>query len=165
MATLDLLSAKPDIFLRLELAKSGLVKGEASGEHADEVLLTGWSWGMQARTSMGTGGTAGKASLQEIQFAKIVDKATPILMTALRNNDVVRQAVLTMRKSGNPPHEFFVMTVKQGRLTELQIGVSQDGILPTETWTLSFREIEVNYRPQDDANSLGGSATFTDVLS
>jgi type VI secretion system secreted protein Hcp len=68
--------SKGDMFLKIDGAKQGPIKGEAQDrEHASEIDILGWSWGMRAQTGMGAGGETGKSTLQELTVAKRVDSA------------------------------------------------------------------------------------------
>ena len=50
--------ATGDLFLKLETARQGPVKGESQdSKHAGEIDLIGWRWGMDAKTAMGGAGS------------------------------------------------------------------------------------------------------------
>jgi type VI secretion system secreted protein Hcp len=90
-----------DMFLMIKGAKHGLIKGECQDDtHKGEIDVLSWSWGMQARPSLGGGGASGKASINELKVVKRVDSASTALMLALRTNESIQKAVLTLRKAG-----------------------------------------------------------------
>ena len=78
-----------DMFLMVKGAKHGLIKGEAlDNAHKEEIEVMSWSWGMQARPSLGGGGASGKATVNDLKIVKKVDSASTALMSALRTNEV-----------------------------------------------------------------------------
>ena len=71
----------PVMFLKIETAKQGAIKGESQdGAHKNEIDVVGWSWGMQAHTSLGAAGNAPKATVSELDILKRVDSASTALM-------------------------------------------------------------------------------------
>src|SRR5512146_2262339 len=94
-----------DMFLKIESARQGAIKGEAQDEnHKDEIDVVNWSWGMEAKTALSGGGASPKATLSELSIVKQVDSASTGLMSAMRNNELISKAVLTVRKAGGVPH-------------------------------------------------------------
>src|SRR6185295_14971455 len=93
--------SRSDMFLKLDTARQGPLKGEAQDEkHKDEIDVVSWSWGMRAQTALGGAGKTGKATLDELNVVKRVDSASTGLMAAMRNNEVIKKGVLTVRKAG-----------------------------------------------------------------
>jgi type VI secretion system secreted protein Hcp len=89
------------MFLMVKGARTGVIKGEAQDEgHKSEIDVLSWSWGMQAKVSLGGGLATGKANVQELKIVKKIDSATTPLMSALRTNEQIQKAVLTVRKAG-----------------------------------------------------------------
>ena len=81
--------------------------------------MLSWSWGMQGRATHGGGTATGKAIVRELKIVKRVDSASTALMSALRSNEMITEAVLTLRKAGKGQLEFLKITIEQGRLTGL----------------------------------------------
>ena len=142
--------AKGDMFLKVEGARSGAIKGESSDvARKDEIDIVSWSWGMRAQTEMGGGGTAGKASMRELALRKRVDSASTGLMSAMRNNEQIKSAVLTVRKAGSQPLDYFKITIENGRITAIDVESAGDGSPDlVERLSLSFQKINVEYVPQ-----------------
>lgn len=152
-----------DIFLKLDLARSGAVKGESDDStHKDEIVLTGWSWGITASSAMGAGGPATKATIQTLRLTKNFDRSSPVLMSAVRNNDSVKKAVLTMRKAGGGQQEYLKITIEKGRVTDYE--VSTEGPRAVERFVFSFKKIDVEYRQQSADGQLGGGVSFSDEI-
>jgi type VI secretion system secreted protein Hcp len=154
-----------DIFLSVKGASSGPIKGESQDSaHAKEIDVVSWSWGMQARPSLGGGGATGRAVVNELKIVKRVDSASTALMAALRNNEMITKAVLTQRKAGKTPLEFLKVTIEQGRVTGLTIdaGDLSGGPDLFEHLTFAFNKITVEYVPQGADGQALGSMLYTD---
>ena len=90
-----------DMFLMVKGAKGGVIKGEAlDSSHKGEIDVLSWSWGMHSRPALSGGGASGKAAVHELKIVKRVDSASTALMSALRTNEMIVKAVLTLRKAG-----------------------------------------------------------------
>ena len=154
-----------DMFLMVKGAKGGVIKGEAQDDsHKAEIDIVSWSWGMHARPSLGGGTPSGKAAVHELKVVKRVDSASTALMAALRNNELIVKAVLTLRKAGKTPLEYLKVTIEQGRVTSLNIeGGDKSGSAELfEHVSFSFNKITVDYVPQGkDGQPLGGMS-YTD---
>jgi type VI secretion system secreted protein Hcp len=155
--------ARGDMFLKIETAKQGPIKGESQdAAHKSEIDVVSWSWGMQAHTGLGAAGNAPKATVSELDILKRVDSSSTALMSALRNNDLVKKAILIVRKSGSNPLEYMKITVQEGRITALN--VQSDDTELRERLTLSFKRINVEYTPQGEDGRARGAMSFeTDV--
>jgi type VI secretion system secreted protein Hcp len=150
-----------DVFLKVESARQGPIKGESQDEsHKGEIDVASWSWGMQAQTTI-AGGTAGKATVNELVISKKIDSASTALMAAMRNNEVIKKAVLTMRKAGSKQHEFFKFTLQNGRITRLDLQADSPGTPDyTETLSISFQKLSVEYVPQGVDGQPRGAMVF-----
>lgn len=154
-----------DMFLSVKGAKSGEIKGESlDNVHANEIDVLSWSWGMQGRATLGGGVASGKAIVRELKIVKRVDSSSTALMAALRSNEVITKAVLTLRKAGKSPLEFLKITIEQGRLTGLSIEAGDQSGSPQvfEDLTFTFNKITVEYTPQGKDGLARGSMLFTD---
>jgi type VI secretion system secreted protein Hcp len=160
--------AQGDMFFKIESARQGPIKGEAQDEnHKDEIDVNDWSWGMQAKTTLSGGGASPKATLNELSIVKQVDSASTGLMSAMRNNELIQKAVLTVRKAGGDPHEYFKITIEKGRITSLDVDTSNfvsSGYL-SERLSLAFQKISVEYVPQGREGLPQGSMLFDAEIS
>ena len=154
-----------DMFLSVKGARAGLIKGESQDDtHKGEIEVVSWSWGMQARSSLGGEGVAatGRPSIHELKVIKRVDSASTALMSALRTNEPISKAVLTVRKAGTFPLEYLKVTIEGGRVTGLSIEADDETPELVEHLSFSFNKITVEYVPQGkDGQGLGGMV-FTD---
>ena len=154
-----------DIFLSIKGARSGVIKGESQDvAHAKEIDVVSWSWGMQARSTLGGGIATGKAIVNDLKVVKRVDSASTPLMSALRTNELITKAVLTQRKAGRTALEFLKVTIEQGRVTGLTIEAGDQEGSPDlfEHLTFAFNKITVEYTPQGKDGQPMGSMTYMD---
>lgn len=154
-----------DMFLSVNGARHGQINGEAQDEkHKNEVEVLAWSWGMQGKASLGGGAATGKATMRELRIIKRIDKASTALMSALRTNEPIKEAVLTVRKTGKKPLEYLKITIEDGRVMALDIeaGDVTNSSTVVEKVTFSFNKISVVYTPQGADGQALGSTSFED---
>jgi type VI secretion system secreted protein Hcp len=158
-------SGTGDMFLKVKGARTGPINGESNDpKHKDEIEVLSWSWGMQAQQSLGGGEATGKSSLAELKIAKKVDKASTALMVALRTNELIQEAVLTIRKAGTGQLEYLKIKIEQGRVTSLVIegGDESGGAALRERVSFAFNRITVDYTPQGPDGQPRGATSFMD---
>lgn len=156
-----------DMFLAVKGARSGAIKGESQDKaHKGEIDVLGWSWGMQGKPSLGVGTAVGAVAANELKITKKADSATTALMSAVRSNEPIKEAVLTVRKaaSGGRPLDYLKITIEQGRITALNIEAGDSGgsAEVVEHVNFSFNKITVEYVPQGNDGLPGGSMMYTD---
>jgi len=155
-----------DMFLSVKGQKAGLIKGEAQDlKHANEIQVVSWSWGMQGKPSLaGANSPSGRVSIRELKIVKTIDSASTALMAALRTNEMITKAVLTVRKAGSKPLEYLKITIENGRVTALSIdaGDGPTGTEVVEQVSFSFNKIMVDYIPQGKDGQSGAGTTFQD---
>ena len=135
------------------------VTGEAGdADHKSEIEVVSWSWGMQASVSAASGEAYGKSTISELEIVKRVDQASPTLMMYLRNNKLVGQAKLTVRKAGKTPVEYFTIDLKKVRVTSIKLESS--GLDLVERLRLGFAVVTVTYTPQDSKGGPGAANVF-----
>jgi len=162
-----------DMFLMVKGAQHGLIKGESQDKsHKDEIEVLAWSWGMQGKAHLSGGGSTGKASMHDLKITKRVDSSSTALMLALRTNEPITKAVLTLRKAGKTQLEYMKITIEQARVMSLMIdggsesnGSGVGGAGELERITFSFNKIEVEYVPQDKDGFAKGGMKFEDQWS
>ena len=163
------LAGAGDMFLSVKGSKHGQINGESQDDstHKGEIEVLGWSWGIQGKPSLGGGGASGKATIRELKIIKRVDKASTALMSALRTNEEIKEAVLTLRKTGKTPVEYLKITIGQGRIVSLDIeaGDTSGSSTLVERVSFSFNKIEVEYTPQGADGQPQGGTMFQDQWS
>jgi type VI secretion system secreted protein Hcp len=144
-------------------ARIGTIKGESQdAKHKDEIEVLSWSWGLSNTGTMahGGGGGAGKASFHDFSFTHHVDKASPVLMKACATGEHIKDATITVRKAGKGQQEYLVITMTDVIVTSVSTSVSVDGEATNEGVTLAFAKVDLEYKPQKPAGSLGAGLHF-----
>lgn len=156
------MAAYGDMFLKV-----GSIKGEANDEaHKNEIDVLNWSWGMKAVSAMSAGGQASKCSVDELMVEKEVDCASTALMSAMKNNEKIGKVVLTARKAGEKPIDFFKITIQQARITSYDVNTSSssnDRLV--ERLTFAFKKIDVEYIGQDENGRAKGGMVYSDEIN
>ena len=154
-----------DMFLLVKGAKAGLIKGESlDTAHKSEIDVLSWSWGMQARNTLGGGSAAGKSSMMDLKIVKRVDSASTGLMSALRTNEPIKEAVLTLRKAGKSQLEYLKIKLGNARVVSLTLGGGDEKGGPdvVEHIAFSYNKIDVEYMPQGKDGQGTGGMVFSD---
>ena len=152
-----------DVFLSMQTKRAGKVKGEASGSREGEIEVTGWQWGLASGTAVDSAQASARRSYSALTVHKRIDSATTALMSALATNDEVKEAVLTMRRSGGDQQDYFIITLRNARISSLLHACDAAGDT-RETVTLAFAKVQVEYRPQQASGLRAGSQVFSDEL-
>lgn len=157
-------TSSSDIFLHVQTKRAGKVKGEAMHPgHEDDIVVKGWSWGVSTTSALGSTQAASRRAYKGLTIFKQIDSATTALMAALVTNDEVKEAKLTMRKAGSEQMDYFLVTLQKARISSVDHTTDAAGNT-TETVTLQFNKVSVEYRPQKTAGSRGASMTFEDEI-
>jgi len=157
-----------DMFLKVTGARAGVIKGESQDSaHKGEIDVLAWSWGMQGRPSLGGDTATGKATINDLKIVKRIDSASTGLMAALRTNEPIKEALLTLRKAGKTQLEYLKIKIERGRVTSLTIdgGDASGDSAVLERVTFSFNKIDVEYTPQGNDGRPMGGMSFNDEWS
>ncbi len=163
--------AQGDMFLKIEGAKQGPIKGESQDQkHIDEIDVLSWSWGMEGQInySYAAAPASSKTTIQELKISKRVDRSTTALMSCLRNNEIIKKAVLTIRKAGGPDAiEFFKITMEKARITAISThsGSGEDAAILEEEISIAFNKVNVEYKPQGPDGLPRGASMFEADIS
>jgi type VI secretion system secreted protein Hcp len=153
-----------DIFLHVQTKRAGKAKGEAvASGHEGDIVVRAWNWGVAATSAIGSTQATARRSYKGMTVVKNIDSATTALMAALASNDEVKEAKLTMRKSGADQMDYFIVTLNNARVAAIDHGTDEQGNT-TESVTLLFTKLEVEYRPQKTSGLRGGSFVFQDEV-
>ena len=136
-----------DAFLKIDS-----IPGESrDSKHKDEIEVFSFSWGeTQTGTLSGGGSTAGKVSMQDFHFVAATQKSSPALFLACATGEHIKEATLTLRKAGGEQVEYLKYKLSDILISSFNIGGAQDGgpSVPTESFSLNFAKIEVEYAEQ-----------------
>ncbi len=151
-----------DMFLKIEGTKQGPIKGDSSDpSHPDEIVVLGWSWGMDVSAAAFASGAA-RTTLQELVIRKRVDRATTALMSALRANEPLKKVTLSVRKAGgDKPLDYLKIIAEKARVMSHTISNESDGSCElVEELHVAFFKVQVQYQPQQGTGGSGGATTF-----
>jgi type VI secretion system secreted protein Hcp len=146
-----------DLFIKI-----GTYKGESSDKtHKDEIDVLSWSWGVNQTGSMGHGGGggAGKASFHDLTFVHHVDAASPNLLYACASGEHIKDAKMTVRKAGKTAQEFLVIKMSDVLITSVS-PAGHDGANTSESVSLQFSKVELEYKAQKPDGSLDSGIQF-----
>jgi type VI secretion system secreted protein Hcp len=147
-----------DSFLKIEG-----VKGESSDKgHGGEIDVLSWSWGatQSGTTHTGSGGGAGKVSVQDLSVIKHVDRASPTLNSMCFSGAHIKQAVLTVRKAGGEALEYVKITMEDLIVSGIEINGSAGQERLTESVHFNFSRIKYDYTPQKADGSGDAAVSF-----
>jgi type VI secretion system secreted protein Hcp len=142
-------------------AKIGDIKGESlDDKHKDEIEVLSWSWGVSnaGSTAHGGGGGEGKASFSDLSFMHKIDKASPVLMKACATGVHIKEATITHRKAGKGQQEFLIFKMNDVIVTSVQDSDGGDDL--TESVSIAFAKIDLEYKPQKRDGSLDAGIHF-----
>jgi len=133
------------------------VEGESTHkDHKGEIEVLGWSWNVANSAALAGGGSGkGKATPGDFTFTHLYDKSSPVLAKHCISGKHFSSVVLTARKAGEGQKDFLKVTMKEVFVTSTQPGGSSGGDI-SEAVSLSYKDIEFAYKPQDDKGGLGG---------
>jgi type VI secretion system secreted protein Hcp len=143
-----------DIFIKI----NGIDGESQDSKHTNEIEILNWNWKIEQESTMhtGSGGGAGKAKVYDLEFEHFVDKSSPNLMKYCLTGKHIPEAVLTVRKAGGSPLEYFKLTMTDVIVTVVAPnGSSVDEVKVREKIKLSFSKVKQEYTIQ---NSQGGTA-------
>jgi type VI secretion system secreted protein Hcp len=151
------MAAQSDFFLKIET-----VEGESQDSvHKKEIQIYDLKFGVKntGRGGMGSGSSTGKATWEDMEFGKFVDKASPALFMACASGKTVGEATITCRKaSGDKPIEYLVYKLKEVFVSDVKVHGEEDGGVAKESLKINFAFIEIAYTIQLD-NGFAGPQT------
>jgi type VI secretion system secreted protein Hcp len=149
-----------DMFLKI----NGIDGESEDNSHKSEIEVLSWSWNVSQQSNMhaGSGGGAGKATVDDLQFDHYVDRASPNLIAYCLQGKHINEAVLVVRKAGGNPLEYLKLTMNDVLVTQVSPhGVSASEARPSETVRLSFSKLKHEYVVQNAQGGSGGAITAT----
>jgi len=134
------------------------VEGEArDGVHKGEIDVLAWGWGMDQSGSAHVGGGmgSGKVNVHDMAFTKYIDKASPDLMLSCCSGKHYTEAKLTVRKAGENPLEYLIITMQDVIIAGITTGGSGGDDRLTENVRLNFAKVKVDYTEQTQGGAAG----------
>lgn len=147
-----------DIYIKI----NGIDGESLDADHKNEIDVINWSWNIHQEANMhsGSGGGAGKASVEDLEFEHFVDRSSPNLMKYCLTGKHIDEAKLTVRKAGGNPLEYLKLTLSDVVVTKVQpYGNSEDSVRIREKVSLSFARVKQEYTVQNAQGGSGGAVT------
>src|SRR5215510_2071834 len=100
-----------DMFLKID----GIPGESIYASHKDEFDILSYTWGESQPATPSAAGSAGlstgKVTMQDFHFVMRVNKASPKLFLSCANGSRIKNALLTVRRTGANPVEFLKWTL------------------------------------------------------
>ena len=138
------------------------IDGESTHkDHKGEIDVLSWTWNVShpSGSSAGGGSGRGKAVPGEFHFMHRYDKASPVLAKHCASGKHFKDVKMTARKAGEGQKDFLVITMKEVFVTSVAPNGLGDGEIH-EGVSMTYKDIEFAYKPQDDKGGLGGEVKF-----
>ena len=107
----------------------------------------------------GGGGGAGKATFQDLSIVHNIDKASPLLLKACATGTHLKDAIITHRKAGKGQQEYLIVKLNDVIITGVTHG-GAGGQPDSESVTLAFAKVDLEYKPQKPDGSLDAGIHF-----
>ncbi|GHT86975.1 hypothetical protein AGMMS49543_21560 [Betaproteobacteria bacterium] len=146
-----------DIFLKI----SGIEGESQDASHKGEIEVLGWNWGMNQESNMhnGSGGGAGKATVEDLTFLHWTDRASPNLMKYCLIGKHIPEVLLTVRKAGGNPLEYLKITMTDVIISGVRATGERAKERVRETVSIAFSKVSHEYVVQNQQGSSGGTVT------
>lgn len=151
-------------FLKISGKKTGPINSESIVPgHVGELQVLAWTLGASLTLDATTKQAAGRRSWTDLTLTKHVDRATALLYQALITNDEIK-AELLVRTIAETPIDTLKISIDRGRVHSVSTG-SGGGTSMSETVTLSFTKINIDYMLQGKERSRGAAVSVSDELA
>ena len=97
--------------------------------------------------------------MQDFSFSMTVNKASPALFLKCATGKHITEALLTCREAGGQQQEYLKIKFTDFLVSSFQTGGSDGSVKPTESITLNFAKIQIDYAPQKPDGSLDAYVT------
>lgn len=131
------------------------IEGESQdAKHKGWLDVLSWSWGESHPEAPvpGGGGGSGKVNMGDFNFMTQTSKASPKLLLACAAGQHFKEAKLVGRKSGKDQQEYLTWTFSDILVSSFQVSASSE--VPTESASLSYSKVKLEYRPQKSDGSI-----------
>ena len=140
------------------------INGESSRKgYEKQIDVYSWSWGMDQTGSfhIGSGGAAGKVTIQDLEVTKYVDVSTPDLMVNCAKGQHIKSVTLSCLKAGgNESLPYIVIKLTDVIVTSVQ-PVGQPGAERImERVRLNFAKCELTYTQQSATGGTEAAPKF-----
>ena len=150
--------AADDVFLNIP----GIPGESKDDKHKNEIVLLSYSQSFTNPVTGGGGAGAGRVNCGAVKVTKVVDRASPLLIAGVATGRHYSKAVITFRKAGDQPLEYYTVT-----LTDVMLdSIIQTDASPTdatnilEQLSMTAAKFKFEYKPQKADGSADASITF-----
>ena len=132
------------IFIKMD----GITGESTDAKHRGEIDVLSWSWGvtLSSSTHVGGAGEAGKAIPADLKFSHRIDLASPSLIKACASGRHIKEAVVSVQKTGAAPFEFLTIKLSDVTVKSVEPVVNTLENNATEIVGLDFSRMEFEYR-------------------
>lgn len=144
-----------EVYLKLDGIDGESVKSGA--EKWIEIFSFSNGASNHSSVSAGTGSGAGKVDLSSLSLQKQLDTASPKLFANCCAGTHIATGTMMVREAtgGDTTQTYFQYDLKEVFIDSISWGGAAGGGKPSESLSVSFNQITVNYWPQDATGKLG----------
>lgn len=141
--------------VQMFLDVAGIPGDSVDNAHKDWIEVLSYSLGVTNPASPGSSGSGGgKPSFTDVSFTKLVDSSSPKLFEHTASGQHIADAVLEVVKLGGKENQTFLKyTLTDVLVTSYE--VSGGGDIPTDSFSLNYAKIKMEFFPQKPDGSLG----------
>ena len=129
------------------------VEGESQDDaHKGEIEVLSWSWGVSQTASVSSGQATGRRQYEPIRIIKPIDKATPQLAKRCAEGQHIKEAKLTLRRTGatGAPEDYLVIELTDVFVSSVSMGCCDNdcddadpSLEPSERITITYGTIRI----------------------
>jgi type VI secretion system secreted protein Hcp len=155
--------AEGDLFLKIVSKAQGELQGESkkTGKEGWTQIGTFQLGAVQPGSfGMHSGGSTGKVDFSDVTFTTEASKITPLIFKAMGNHDQLTEVWLVARKgTGSMQEDYLWLKLTDAIFTTYNLHVGENGP-PQVSGSINFRQISINYKPQNEDQSLGAEVMY-----
>jgi type VI secretion system secreted protein Hcp len=152
-------SALADVFLDLD----GIPGDSTDAQHKNQIDILTYTQSFKntaAPSSTGTGGGAGKVTCGDITVMKNIDKSSPLLIKAVTTGQHIKTGVLTFRTVGAHEINYYVVSLKDVVITEIDQTDQSSSARIFEKVTFSATDFAFKFTPFMATGKAGTPISF-----
>jgi type VI secretion system secreted protein Hcp len=161
------LSAGSDTYITI----AGVTGEGSSVGGTGTIEISSFSWGVSnvSATASGAGAGTGKVKVSSVTITKQVDSTSPLLFAACVKGTHYATVTLAVRKAGGSPGlaagDSMQIVLSNAFVSSYSMSGGGGDEVPTESITLNFTKVQMQYTPQSSATvsagwNLGTSKSF-----
>ncbi|WP_150863334.1 Hcp family type VI secretion system effector [Marinihelvus fidelis] len=129
--------------------KLGDIKGESQHKvYKDHIEVLTWSWGVAKPVDVGskkTGRSTAPCKMATLEMNKLMGVSSVPIVRAVAVGDLLPDATLILtNETAEGPMEYYKFDMRDVFVSDYAVSGSDDSV-PTETFTLNFLEVDIEY--------------------